>query len=69
VRREDADRLAVLRAKRDAIYELQQEMLVLFCQFDRACDRLEREQAEAEESNGLLRQARQWLGGGVREVA
>jgi hypothetical protein len=58
----------MLRFKRDAIYELQVEMLKLYCELDRAVDQAEAEAIAEEESHRLLREARRYLGQSVREV-
>lgn len=58
----------LLRAKAAAIYAVQADLLRLYCQLERAADDAERERAMSAESRRLLREARRWLGRGVREV-
>ena len=62
------DSAAILRAKAAAIWDVQASLLRLYCELEKAADEVEREQALSAESTRLLREARRWLGRGVRET-
>lgn len=69
MKREVTDRVIALRAKRDVVWDLQASLLILACQLDREADAVERQEQITEESWRLLREAREYLGPGVREIA